>query len=253
MNEEPTVSAGLHPVIPTPEEVLSQLPDEVGDEEYVELRKMLKLEAAIDFAIALKMRTTYKPVGLVAGWFWRDARFHTALRVVSEKAIARGEGAKSAVVCRAGNDGAPTRPGRQFYEMVERLRGITIPRLPSGDYDPLEAEKVWGGEMVRLGFDPAEVGISVPLVAAPPLPSPGGLPENMGRAATWMMNRLALDYQQAQFPPLEQWPLALNRDATVAEVVAHGLIKPLGKSALGRATWCFTEKGRQWIMAHIQT
>jgi hypothetical protein len=88
MNHEPTGTAGLRPVIPTP--------DEVGDEEYVELKKIIKLEAAIDFAITVPMRTTYKPLGLVSGWFWRDATFHTALGVISEKAIARGEGAKSA-------------------------------------------------------------------------------------------------------------------------------------------------------------
>jgi hypothetical protein len=146
MNQETTASAGLQPAIPTP--------DEVGDEEYVELRKIIKLEAAIDFAITVPMRTTYKPLGLVSGWFWRDAKFHTALGVISEKAIARGEGAKSAVVCRGGNDGKPTRPGRQFYEMVERARKIAIPRLASGEYDPVEAEKVWVGEMVKLGFNP---------------------------------------------------------------------------------------------------
>jgi hypothetical protein len=146
MNQEPAASAGLHPVIPTP--------DEVGDEEYVELKKMLKLEAAIDFAITVPMRTTYKPLGLVSGWFWRDAKFHTALGVISEKAMARGEGAKSAIVCRADKYGQPTRPGRQFYEMVERARKITIPKLPNGEYDPAEAEKVWVGEMVKLGFNP---------------------------------------------------------------------------------------------------
>ena len=145
MNHEPTASGGLHPVI------LAH--DEVGDEEYVELRKMIKLEAAIDFAITVPMRTTYKPLGLVSGWFCRDAKFHSALGIISEKAIARGEGAKSAIVCRAGNDGQPTRPGRQFYEMVERARKITIPKV-NGEYDPVEAEKVWVGEMVKLGFNP---------------------------------------------------------------------------------------------------
>jgi len=146
MNDSSTASAGLHPVIPTP--------DEVGDAEFDELRKVLKLEAVLDFAIESAMRTTYKPVAIASGWFWRDAKFHAALGRVSETSIARGGGAKSAVVCRAGSDGSPTRPGRQFYEMVERARKITIPKLPNGEYDPAEAEKVWVQEMVRLGFNP---------------------------------------------------------------------------------------------------
>lgn len=240
MNKEPTTSDGLHPVIPTPEELRLSVPDEVGDEEYVELRKMIRLEAAIDFAITVKLCTTYKPVGLVSGWFWRDAKFHAALGVVSEKAIARGEGAKSAVVCRAAGDGTPTRPGRQFYEMVERARKITIHRLPDGEYVPEEAEKVWIGEMTRLGFGAADLGLPTAGAAASAAP--------LSRAAEWMLNRLALDYRQADYPP--EWTYPLKRNPTAAELAAHGLIKELGTTAsAGYTLWCFTEKGQQQALA----
>src|ERR1019366_168964 len=91
MSTEPTASADLHPVIPTP--------DEVGDEEFDELKKIVKLEAAIDFSIENKTVTTYKPVAIASGWYWRDPKFHAALGRISEKSIAAGGGAKTAVVC----------------------------------------------------------------------------------------------------------------------------------------------------------
>jgi hypothetical protein len=145
MSTEPTASADLHPVIPTP--------DEVGDEEFDELKKIVKLEAAIDFSIENKTVTTYKPVAIASGWYWRDPKFHAALGRISEKSIAAGGGAKTAVVCRAGKDGAPTRPGKQFYEMVEKARKRTIKKLPNGEYDPTEAEKAWLNEIAMLGFE----------------------------------------------------------------------------------------------------
>jgi hypothetical protein len=147
MNNETTASADLRPVVP--------VPDEVGDEEFDELKKMLKLEAALDLAVEARTTTTYKAVATASGWYWRDAKFQVALGRVSEKSIARGGGAKSAVVCRAGNDGRPARPGRPFYEMVERARQITIPKLPNGEYHTDDAEKVWISEMIRLGFPAA--------------------------------------------------------------------------------------------------
>ncbi len=147
MNKETTASAELRPVITAV--------DEVGDEEFDELKRMLKLEAALDSAIEVKTPTTYKAVATASGWYWRDAKFQVALGRVSEKSMARGGGAKSAVACRASSDGRPIRPGRQFYETVERARGVVIPKLPNGEYDPDETEKVWVDEMTRLGFTSA--------------------------------------------------------------------------------------------------
>ena len=125
----------------------------VGYEEYRDLTRVLKLDAVLDFGVSLQVLTTYKPVGLATGWFWRDNKFHQALDTISMKSINAGGGAKSAIVTRADNSGRPTRPGGQFYLMLEQARKITIPKLANGQYNPVECEKLWRDEMQLLGYD----------------------------------------------------------------------------------------------------
>lgn len=125
----------------------------VGYEEYRHLTRVLKLEAVLDFGVGLQVLTTYKPVGLATGWFWRDNKFHMALGDISTKSILAGGGAKSAIVTRADNSGRPTRPGGQFFLMLERARNITIPKLGNGQYDPIVCEQLWKNEMRLLGYD----------------------------------------------------------------------------------------------------
>ncbi len=64
----------------------------VGYEEYRHLTRVLKLEAVLDFGVGLQVLTTYKPVGLATGWFWRDNKFHMALGDISTKSILAGGG-----------------------------------------------------------------------------------------------------------------------------------------------------------------
>lgn len=144
MSKEASVAV-LHPVTPTPAEV-------IGQKEFTALSRIIKLEAVVEFTIEMKLITTYKPVGLATGFFWRDQNFHAALGTITTASIGAGGGAKSAIVTRADNNGNPTRPGRQFYELIEQLRGINL-RLPNGQLDPVKCEQAWKNEMALLGYD----------------------------------------------------------------------------------------------------
>jgi hypothetical protein len=144
MNHQASVAV-LHPVFPTPAE-------KIGLKEYTALSRIIKVEAVVDFTIEMKLIATYKPVGIAAGWHWRDQKFHGALGDITTASIAAGGGAKSAVVTRADNNGNPTRPGRQFYELIETLRKVSL-RAPNGQLDPVKCENAWLNEMVLLGYD----------------------------------------------------------------------------------------------------
>jgi hypothetical protein len=66
-----------------------------------------------------------------------------------------------------------------------------------------------------------------------------------------MMNRLAFDFRVAGYP--EEWTLPLKRNPVATELVAYGLLKPLGASApAGYTQWCFTEKGVEWAKVHTR-
>jgi hypothetical protein len=75
----------------------------------------------------------------------------------------------------------------------------------------------------------------------------------LGRAANWAMNRLALGYQQAGFPPIESWTFtAATNDSSIAELAARALLQQVGPTASGLASYRLTELGQRWAMAHVQ-
>lgn len=85
-----------------------------------------------------------------------------------------------------------------------------------------------------------------------PAPSPSA-DEPMSRAAEWMMNRLALSYQQARYPPHATWTFpAQNGDPVMNELRARALIEAYGATGPQSTTWRFTDAGQRWAMAHVQ-
>jgi hypothetical protein len=147
--------AALHPAPAEPKQIVTQHA-EVGDAVFKELKKQIKLDAVLDFAIESRIVTTYRPVGKASGWFWRDQNFHYCLGEISKISVRAGGAAKSAIVTRANNSGGPTRPGRAFYRMLEEARGFKI-KLVNGDYDPAQCEELWQQEMAALGYEIADL------------------------------------------------------------------------------------------------
>jgi hypothetical protein len=134
-------------------------PAEFGDLEISELRKAMKLGGIVDFVIHSGFLTTYKPVALGAGYFWRDQKFHFALGELSKASVAAGGGAKSAVITRASNAGQPTIPGEQFWTMLEEARDIKIKRGTDGSYDYETKMQLWYDELELLGLDLVKLGL----------------------------------------------------------------------------------------------
>jgi hypothetical protein len=87
-------------------------------------------------------------------------------------------------------------------------------------------------------------------------PDPAPPPQaeaRMSRPAEWMMNRLALAYQQARYPPHATWTFpAQNGDPVFAELRARGLIETHGSVGPQSTSWRFTDAGQRWVMAHVQ-
>lgn len=133
----------------------STVPTNLTLQQFVRLQRL----AAVLLSQMLHDRlTTYRPVARAAGWGdWghRDRKFHADLGELSRACIRAGGGAITAIVTRADDHGNPTRPGREFYELIEQERGIKIPRDPAtGEYDQAAAEQVWLDEIAKLGMTP---------------------------------------------------------------------------------------------------
>lgn len=84
---------------------------------------------------------------------------------------------------------------------------------------------------------------------APPL-DPGS---PMSRAAEWMMNRLALAYQQAGHPPRETWLFpSVGHDPVYGELRSRGLLESQGAAGPQATSWRLTEEGLRWVTARVQ-